>query len=449
MLITPPGWGTDEPSHTYRVYQLSSGDIRSEKVIDDGYLTYGGQVPTNLVKFFDQTGVNAPNAPLEPTVKVNGLYSKNPNIRNIKDDGQRRLASFSGAALYSPITYAIYIPVFWIGKWLSLSFFWMVMISRLVGLLVTALAFFYAIKLTPIGKWIFFAVGLLPAVIAQAATVGADAPQLAASVLFVTGALRLILASSKPRLRHWALMALLGIILVLIKIVYAPMVLLLLAVPLIRKDSRDRRTWLLATAAVILAIVPGLIWLHLVSYIKVNSNLQANFAGQKHFIITHPLTYLNVLYQTLLTNSQAATANISGNFIWSSAPLPALHAYMSMAAMVCSLFAISGREKAISTNSRLRGLRFILLGISILAAILVATALYVYSTPLKASSVWGIQSRYFIPLLPMVLLLFWGNSAKNQRVIKIAIVVLSCLVLVGGLLTVYDRLYVTLPAILQ
>ena len=452
VFITPPGWNIDEPDHTYRVYQLATGNLLSEKVeIPDGLKAFGGKVPSELIHLYDKTGVRAPGAVTDTTTKVDGLYGKEPDIRTLKDDGSRTIINFSGAALYSPIAYAMYIPVFWLGELLSLPFFQIIILSRLIGLLFTAVAFFVAIKYIPVGKWIIFAIGLLPVVVVQAASISADVPQIAVSVLFITLIAKIIYAKRSPKLIEYGMLTALGSVLVLIKLVYAPLVLLVLAIPLIKKECRNRKHILFALLTVIIAAVFGIIWTAMVGYIDINSNPQANFELQKAYVLHEPIVYLKTLYYTFFTNQQPlALGNIFGNFVWASAPLAPVYAYIASAILFASVVVKSGRETSIRLGKdKIRIWRASLAVVSLMTAVLIATALYVYSTTLHQSSIVGLQSRYFIPVLPAILLLFYGNVVKNQRMVKIGIVSMSVFVLIGSILTVYHRLYQVLPVILQ
>ncbi len=265
--------------------------------------------------------------------------------------------------------------------------------------------------------------------------------------MFLTLVLRLVFLPRVPRTIEYGAIAILGAVLVLIKIVYAPIVLLLLALPLVKKVCRNRKQVISVVLAILIALIPGIIWMYLVRYIDINSNPQANFDLQKTYVLQEPITYIKTLYYTFFTNQQTALSGLFGNFIWASAPLAAIYTYVASAIIVLSLLAKSGREENSIRVSRI--LRILLASISLVVAVFVATALYVYSTTLHQSSIVGIQARYFVPILPFILLAFYGNIVKNQVLIKLSIVIMSCFVLVGALLTIYFRLYQTLPMILQ
>jgi uncharacterized membrane protein len=189
----------------------------------------------------------------------------------------------------------------------------------------------------------------------------------------------------------------------------------------------------------------------MVSYIDINSNPQADLVAQKMFILHAPITYLKTLYYTFFTNAQMALNNITGSFIWDSAPLPAIYAYLGFGTVTLSLFVKSFREpKNIRLTKKQAGIwRTVVLAVVGFTSLIIATTLYVYSTALHQSSIVGLQSRYFLPLLPLFLLVFYGNTARNQMPVKKAIVVMSIVVLTGAVLTIWFRLYQALPLIIS
>lgn len=447
-FVIPPGWNTDEPNHTYRISQLSKGNLFSEKTTDPqtGLRAYGGEVSVSLQQLYRSTGSLEPGAAPNPAKKVTDrLYFNNPEVTGLKEDGKTAAINFSGAALYSPVSYLIYLPFFWLGTALSIPYIWIIIACRLLGVVLTGLAFYFAIKLTPIGKWIVLAVGLIPAVVVQAATVGADAPQLAVSILFVAYIAKLLFAPPDKKTWSYGALFLLGSALVLIKLAYAPM-LLLLGLPFLLREYRNRRTFLMAAGIITVSLAAGLIWTRLVAYIDINSNPQADFAGQKAFLLHHPLGYIKTLYYTFFTNTQPnATSNLFGSFIWDSVPLPAIYAYAAAASLVCSLFARDKLEAKLSvlSDAQLKIWRGGLIFTTVLTVGVIATALYIYSTTYRQSSIVGIQSRYFIPLLPLIMLAFYGNFVKNQRAVKTGVIVLSCIAITGAVLAIFFRLYQT------
>jgi len=408
---------------------------------------YGGMVPTSLVHLFDETGANIPGGLGNPANKVQrNLYQQHPAMLHLRDDGQRITTHFSGAALYSPVSYVPYIPFFLLGKLASFPFFWVITLCRLVGVVMIGLAFAAAIRYSPVGKWIFFAVGLLPSVEIQAQSVGADAPQLAVCVLFTLLIVRLVYSPHRLKWHEYGLLLVLGTAVALIKLAYAPMLLLLLALPLVSKQYRGRKNMIILIAILILSFVPSLVWSRMVAYVDINSNPQANFVAQQAFIVHQPLIYLRTLYYTFFTNEQMALANLFSSFV----QLPAIYTYLACATMVLAVLVRSKREVSLQAMNKVqtRLWRSYLLGTAILTVVLIGTALYIYSSTYHQSSIIGIQSRYFLPVLPLILFIFYGNEVKKPQSAKRVIVILSCVVLAGAILAIHHRLYEIIPAVI-
>jgi len=180
-----------------------------------------------------------------------------------------------------------------------------------------------------------------------------------------------------------------------------------------------------------------------VSYIDINSNPQSNFTAQKSFILSQPITYGRTMFNTYFTNSQTALSNIFGSFIWDSTPLPAIYSYVCAAAITCSIFVNDQREVKFSVLEQRQKIiwKALLVFSALSSAILISTALYIYSTTYRQSSIVGIQSRYFIPILPLILLCLYGPKLSSQKTFKRSIFILSCIAISGAVISVYLRLY--------
>lgn len=452
VFIIPPGWNTDEPDHTYRIAQLASADLLSEPVTSPyGNRAFGGQVPQSLVGFYTELGVRDAGAnAINTGQRINDLYVTHPQIKGFEYSGKTTAINFSGAALYSPVTYAPYLPSFIIGKQFSISLYHTILIARICGLLFVAAILYISIKKILFGKWIIFAVGLLPIVLVQATTIGADGPAIAVAILFLTVFVNTIFKRKKVTIRQYLLLMAIGIILALIKIGYTPLVGLIFFIPFITNDYKSIRNVGIATGATVFAVLPAFLWSRAVSYIDTNSNLQANFPLQESFILHQPLIYIKTLFYTFFSDVQSPMHNLFGTSVWASASLPDILAYLAVAILVVSALVTSSRDIHVEHFFKKFPLfwRIGLLVLSVFTAIFISTILYIYSSSLKQSSISGIQARYFIPLIPFVLIALYGNTLRRQKGPKWFIVISSIVMLLGMLFVVYHRLYQNLPTIL-
>lgn len=56
--------------------------------------------------------------------------------------------------------------------------------------------------------------------------------------------------------------------------------------------------------------------------------------------------------------------------------------------------------------------KFVSITIAVLIILLIYTAEYVQWTPYKQSEIWGVQSRYFIPILMLFAVTMYNNKYK-------------------------------------
>jgi len=381
VFMIPPGWNTDEPDHTYRIAQLTNANLLSEPVTSPyGNRAFGGYVPQSFVGFYTELGVRDAGAnAINTGQRVNDLYETHPQIKSFKYSGNATAINFSGAALYSPVTYAPYLPSFVIGKHFALSIYHTILIARICGLLFVAGLLYFSIKKIVFGKWIIFAIGLLPIVVIQATTIGADGPAIAVSVLFLTMFINTIFATKKIKVRQYVILAVIGIVLALIKIGYTPLVGLILLIPFITNGYKSVKNVALAFGATIIAVLPAFLWSRAVSYIDTNSNLQANFPQQESFIIHQPLIYIKTLFYTFFSDVQSPMQNLFGTSIWASASLPDILAYLAVAILIVSALITSRRDIAVEKFFKKLPLlwRIAVLVISLFTAVFISTILYI------------------------------------------------------------------------
>lgn len=441
ILITPPGQNPDELTHVQRAWQLAGLDVLSDGNDQTLENDIGGYLPSGLLSYFIDNGYFYST---DQSHKFGGLsYSIDkqhvPKTKYVFQD-------FKGAALYSPVGYIPYVPIVWIGEVfntpISITFYLM----RMAALILAAFVMFVAIKVTPIGKWIFFVIGLLPMFISQSASVSIDWAVLSMCSLFI--AFILSLASKKSNINSRSSLALLFLVLaiVLTKVTYAPIALCALLIPLLNQKYRNTKSLMYVFIPIIIAAIIGLIWLKLTSYI--GGQAGADIEAQKEFIATNPLEYLAIIIRTFITSTDPNTTPIIwlaffGNFGYLSAPLPMIFILLSFSSLLFSI-GLSEKEESTTLLSRKNAFsaRLVIGASALITTTGISTALYLYFTDVGAMTVRGIQGRYLIPVALLIMLAFKGfMQFKNQEKIKIFAVISPVIVLVASLITIYSRYY--------
>ncbi len=444
IALVPPGWNSDEPQHFLRGAQLAGGQLLPDRTTDpNGQVVVGGDVPMGVYVMLRQNHVISEARVFDANAKVTDLYADSAAIAAGAGADPEILLDFRNTAVYSPVAYAPGLVAFWIGNAFSLSYSAILILGRVFALLVVAAATFFAIRITPIGKWAFFVVGLLPAYVGQAVTFSADPMVLATCVLFAAVVLRFIAAPAPPTVRQWILLGVLAALVPLTKVAYAPLLAMILLIPLCGPARRTWRAALLAIGVIVVALIPALLWTRATGYANVSLNPAGDLSQQLPHVLSHPLTYLRVLYSSFLTDAVPGQyTSMFGNFVWLTAPLPALYILLAAMLLLGAVLVRDDRESfELASVGRLRLWRYGTIAIGLLTALAIATGIYVTFSSVFASTVEGFQTRYLLPLLPPAMAAVSGNVLSRQRPMQLLIVVGIVVVLIGAILTLVKRLY--------
>lgn len=421
-LLNPPLQAFDEGQHFERAYQLSTGDLFSDKVrvrAPDGQIQhgYGGNLPEHMVKVIDATGTGNDEATSSYRYGLIGdLWTSPPRGKRLV--GVR----FDNTALYSPFAYAPEIAGIWIARSVGVPDIGDVYAARLAELAGWLLLMWAAIRIAPAGRAIFLVLALNPLAVWQAATLSPDAMGAALLALSVAILLRIRLAPVTSRLLARALLVTLALAVLAastIKVSYLPMAALLLFVPaeLWRRPSR----WIVtaATTAVAaawhIAVLPasaGVPQFHNLNQGVVDSHQQIEF------ILHHIPQFLGIMIWNVFgSNSVFWGDDYVSQLSWTF--LPRWVPYVWIALFV---YAIGMRRPAWVADGLRRSKAAMggMIAIAVVSALMVVGALYVGWTYVGQSTVMGIQRRYWIPLtflaVPLLLVVrpYFDGRHKNS-----------------------------------
>jgi uncharacterized membrane protein len=443
VAMVPPGWNSDEPNHTFRAAAIADLDLLPEVWTDpDGTRHSGGEVPTELIRVFQLT--QALNATVfDRTAKVDSaVQDSDGDVLGGADFSPRQLSDFRNTAIYSPVAYLPQLPAVWIGRALGLSWFSIVVLARVFALLAVGAATLLAIRWTPRGKWVFAAVGVLPAFVAQSAALGADATVLGLSVLLVAAVLRAVARPEPVRARTWVLLVVLAALLGLTKVPYAAAAALLLTVPLCRRDQPAVRRWGIGVAATVVAVLPAAAWNLVTAGAAIPVVAGADAGRQLENVLAAPVGYLKVLYRTFLTDDPArAWQSMFGEFVWGTTPLPTGYVLLAVAVLTLAVFTTDDREEfGLPDRAALVGWRVWWILVAGGLVVVAATAVYLNFSAIGIGYVEGYQGRYTLPSLVLVMLALTGNVLRSQRVARLSIAGTALVVLLGSVVALHSRL---------
>jgi uncharacterized membrane protein len=393
VFAQPPGQGLDEAVHFNRVWTLAQGTL----VVPIHHGEPGGYIPKCVVDYVGQFGSEATkNVPFSFS-----QYWQSPPHCSMTP----AFSSVGTAATNSPVSYApsiIAVAVLrGVGASIPVIFFG----GRFVTLLGFVALFYLAIRLTPVGRQVFFVLGLLPTTLLVASSYSADPMTISLAALSVALTLRCRLTVDAT----WRTALALVVVLVGLGLtkptlfVFAPLVLLVPS----NLISRFRRPGLARLVALLIVLGCTGVW-----YLIVRHAVGAPFPlyglnshVQSKFIEHHPIGYLKVLARTFFEGT-GENRWIPGFFLSigyfrkDSVYAPVGLVVVGSVTLFYAYQLQTGAKRLVDHGTRLLALMpvaLVLVGI-----LIVETTLYTYGTPVGLPYTQA-EGRYFIPFALLLL----------------------------------------------
>ena len=440
IAIVPPGWNPDEPQHYWRTQQIAQAGFMSDEFDGPGEIVYtGGKLLPDEANFILSYKVF--EGLTDPSLRLNfPMWENEGAIKGTATEAEPVDVAFAGSGRYSPLVYAPQAVGVGVGNILNLPLLGGFYLAKVFGLLVQVAAIALAIYLIPRGKWILFIIGLLPSTVTQSVALGGDVMTTSVGLLFIALVLRLAFGAKRISSSSLVWVAILIAMLGLVKPSYLPLAGLIVLIPILHKNFRKPLTLLKYGAIFAVATLPGLIWLKMTSFIQDNYSHGVDPEAQQEYVIRQPLDFIASFFNTYFTDSQPKIyKTLLGNFAWDTAPLPFIFMLVIVVVLVLSLFLSSPREQSFTITPAIKA---IFLGLSGLLILVISYGLYVFYTPLKEPSIMGIQSRYFIPFLPLILLSLHNPIKQIQQVwIKRSVILLLVAALISTIVVLVYRIY--------
>ena len=399
LVLNPPLRVSDEQIHLFKAYSVSGGHIVSERK-DKGA---GSNVPISFQTTIERVKL-IPWSDYRLKLKDISSALKIP-LKN----SEKFFADYRGWAIvtYSPLPYIPQALGIEIGKILNLSPLMLLYLGRLFNLLCWLILIFLAIRITPVHKWVFFMLALIPRSVNLAASLSADSFTIALCFLVVAYFLRLAFAKDKQSVERKDIYILV-LFVILLALVKPPSFLLVFLFPLIpiKRFKSKKEYFAVFAMLVLIAIVITGAW-YLIGSRGATTRLPTMSVGkQLRFLLSHPTRFLGVTERTIVSSIDMWIAGFIDTLGWIEVNLPSWFVFTYLF-LIIAIAAVDNDDIEIPVKKRAYSLAlwliffFIFLGIG-----------YLTSTPVGQTSVIeGFQPRYLIPIAPLLFLIF-----NNQRV---------------------------------
>lgn len=304
-----------------------------------------------------------------------------------------------------------------VGRLLKLGTVPMLLLGRLFSLIVYAILVYLAIRKMPFAKLSLALIALLPISLQQAASFSYDAMINAVAFLFVSYCLYVSYTEQEIRAGEMAVILVTGCMLASVKGgTYLPLCFLPLLALLSRKNLTRRQK--LCTVALVTLCLLFFFNDRLAATIARLSTEQGTVTGGAKgaeiytfgYILRQPQRLIGMLVNTFYEQGDAYVRNmLGGNLAWRDININWFIVFGFLLILLISCIRTSKEYRVSGAQKAYIGLlclgTFGLLELSMLLA----------WTPLKLNYITGVQGRYFLPFLPLVLVMLRNSFFQIRR----------------------------------
>ena len=367
----------DETHHFYRAYgnsQILSNDFKFNSFDNDNI-----SVPSNI-SCLNYSKPQIANRIYDLDTIKNCLKQKDNKVIYNSSHGTSPLLGYIPQALGIKIADII-----------SNSPLFIFYFGRLFSFAISFLICYFAIKNTPKYKSLFLFVATMFMFVQQMISYSYDSILNSISLLYISLLLKIMYGDKKVKIKDFIIPTLCLSLILNVKAVYFPLVVFMFLIP---KDKFEKNKYLYIFTSVFLSIFSLKLFSYLISLTlkgNVSSIINNDSSKQLSYLLHHPLFIFAVAFNTIKFHSVFYIRGLIGYFGWFAFKINDLYFIVYL---LFALYVIFSEKSSFSKKSRL--IIFIFAFVSFVA---IFGAMYLLWSDYKSKLVFGVQGRYFIPLI--------------------------------------------------
>ncbi len=400
----------DEDNHWLRIYDIANGNLL---------------VPTEYGHIFQAGATNYPATKVPRAVYdiINREKTAGHNFKELYqytiNEDDTIIVTLSTEALYSPLQYTPQVVGVSIANLFTDRPIIMAYAARLVNIITSIVVLYFAIKLMPFGKKVLLVIMAIPIAVEGFSSLSSDAMTISIAMLIIAYVFNIIFNTEKKKvnIKDKIILLILCIIISLCKIVYLPLVGLLLLLPKEKFTSKKDKI-ITIVVLILIAMIANLSWLGISSQYLAEYK-EGRPIDQVKSIITNPIRYFQILFHSVNINADDYITSMFGGSL-------GLNEHIILNTITPYVFLFLSLMLGVvdsDIKQRLSKFQNWIIALIILAiTVLIFTSLYIQWTPTESTRIAGVQGRYFIPFLPLAILLM-GNlkikaEYKEENIVK-------------------------------
>lgn len=426
LIINPPFQVFDEREHFYRAFAITDGQLMPSKLGDNS-----GVLISNNIQAMTNQYVLLSHHP-ESRLSLDDIKS---NISTTFNGNSSLAIIGSAVSTYSPLPYLTSSLAILMGKSLSSSILFLMYFGRFMNLIMWCFFIYLSIKITPINKWVFLLLALMPMTIYQAASLSADS--LTIGLCFFTISILFKLSFDEGSEINYKIIFsifLLFLLISLSKTIYIFIIFLFLMIPVNKFESVKQK--IIIFAVMILPISLTTVTWNLIFKGLVMPPLGVSVPAQISYIISNPVNLFVVFGNTLLHSSYDIVSMFLGQVAFLNGLLPFWLVYGYVLLLVLTGL-LENKHTEITLNQKL--ISFFVFFSSIFLIFIIE---YITFTPVGQNFIEGIHGRYFIPVAPLLLVLFYNKRFKYEfKYLNLILIISIIITLSIALFVLIKRFY--------
>lgn len=440
MTVLAPLSAPDEISHYISAYELSSRLLGRESRAEDGrvYIRTEDAFIEDLEDVMKEDGTGwreeageaagmqtasgaQDTADSPPDAIVFGQELTEDVYRQIRERGLGSSGEEGISVSYQPpvnTTPLAYVPQalgLALGRLLGLGGLGLLYLGRLFNLVFFVTAGWFTIRRMPFGKEVVMGVFLLPMTLHLSASFSYDVMILALSSLFGAVCLDLAFRAERVRWKDVVLLAFLLGVMGPCKMVYGVIAGWCLLIP-VKKFGKTWK-WLLSAAMVLGAFLGAMVLVNsrTVAMYTEASESYVPWAGEAGYtfgqLVHSPMLVLKMCYNTLMWKGEMLYSGLIGGALGQMDAV--LNTPYIVVLALTAILVVLALKKPGEAQELKMGHRVWIWFLALLCLGALMFSMLLAWTPVSSNVIQGVQGRYLLPMLPMVLL-----TLKNDRVVR-------------------------------
>lgn len=395
VIIREEDWFLEDPGRTYRAYRTAAGELATDEAGAEDAAVLGQELTEETYRRIHEKGFR-------------GYEETRP------ENGSGTVLSNHLPVVTTPCAYVMPALGISLARLLGLNSLSLAVLGRLMNLVLFITGTYLAMKRLPFGKEVLFGTALLPMTLHLSASFSYDGFIMAGIFYFSACCLDLAYRAGRVRKRDVLQLALVMAAVGPCKMVYAVFMGLCLLIP-VRKFGGWKR-WGISAVCVSGAWAAAMILVNgqtVTAYATETQNY-ISWAGEAGYslemLIRRPVETLQMFYRTVLWQTEYYHLTMIGAYLGNVDPVldvPYPVVLLFTAGLLGLAFRKPGETPVLTKRPR----------VWIWVLCLGCTAALMFSmllawTPLSSKIICGVQGRYFLPFLPVLLM-----ACKNDRIV--------------------------------